>query len=218
MAEKKRPRRTRERILETSLDLFNRHGEPHVTTADIADEMNISPGNLYYHFRNKDEIIGDLYASYEVQVLPLLAAPAPGVPRGADVEDLWLLLHLLFERMWAYRFLYRDLDELTSRNRRLGARFGELLRRGNATVTALCRGMVAAGSMRASEGEIAAVAQNVVLVATYWLSFQRLSRAAREPAGEIDLPRAAHQVLALVSPYLVGDARTLLDRLGADYL
>ncbi|MEP7181699.1 MAG: TetR/AcrR family transcriptional regulator [Betaproteobacteria bacterium] len=218
MAEKKRPRRTRERILETSLALFNRFGEPHVTTADIADEMNISPGNLYYHFRNKDEIIGELFAAYEQQVLPLLVAPGSGGPPRADVEDLWLLLHLLFERMWAHRFLYRDLDELASRNRRLGARFGELLRRGATTVVELCRGMVAAGSMRASEPEIAAVAQNVVLVATYWLSFQRLSRAAREPADEADLPRGAYQVLALVSPYLVGDARALLDRLGADYL
>jgi AcrR family transcriptional regulator len=218
MAEKKRPRRTRERILETSLDLFNRFGEPHVTTADIADEMNISPGNLYYHFRNKDEIIGDLFAAYEAQVLPLLAAPSAGESRRANVEDLWLLLHLLFERMWLYRFLYRDLDELTSRNRRLGTRFGELLRRGTVTVAAVCRDMVADRSMRASEPEIAAVAQNVVLVATYWMSFRRLTSPSRDADAAVDLGRAAYQVLALVSPYLVGDARALLDRLGTDYL
>jgi len=214
MAERKRPRRTRERILETSLDLFNRHGEPHITTADIAGEMNISPGNLYYHFRNKDEIIAELYAAYESHVLPLLAVPEDRPP---DVEDLWLLLHLLFEQMWAYRFLYRDLDELASRNRRVGPRFGELLRRGADTVVELSRGMVAAGTMHASEREIAAVAQNVVLVATYWISFQRLSRLAGDPE-HADFPRAAYQVMALIAPYLVGDARTLLDRLGSDYL
>ena len=215
MAEKKRPRRTRERILETSLDLFNRYGEPHVTTADIADEMNISPGNLYYHFRNKDDIIGKLYAAYEARVLPLLSAPGA---RPVDVEDLWLLLHLLFEHMWAYRFLYRDLDELASRNRRIGTRFGELLRRGDATMTELCQGMVTGGSMQATPAEIAAVARNVVLVSTYWMSFHRLRSTTREAADTIDLGLGAYQVLALIAPFLVGDARALLDRLGHDYL
>ena len=215
MAEKKRPRRTRERILETSLDLFNRHGEPHVTTANIADEMNISPGNLYYHFRNKDDIVGELFAAYEARVLPLYPVE-PG--HRVDVEDLWLLLHLRFEQMWAYRFVYRDLDELASRNRRQGARVGALLRRGEASMVELCRGLVAAGSMQASASEITAVARNVVLVSTYWMSFHRLSANARDAADDVDLGLGAYQVLALIAPFLLGDARALLDRLSRNYL
>ena len=215
MAEKKRPRRTRERILETSLVLFNRSGAPQVTTAEIADELNISPGNLYYHFRNKDEIVGELYAAYEARLLPLLADPG-GRPIG--VEDLWLWLHLLFERMWEYRFLYRDIDALAGRDHRFGTRFGVLLRKCVATVVGLCRSMVRAGTMTASEQEIVALAQNVVLVATYWPSFDRVYRVASADPADADAGRAAYQVLALFAPYLVDDARSRLDRLAADYL
>jgi len=215
MAEKKRPRRTRERILETSLALFNRRGAPHVTTADIAGEMNISPGNLYYHFRNKDEIVGELYEAFESKLAPLLADPGG---RKIDVEDFWLWLHLLFELMGQYRFLYRDLDELAARVPSVGKRFGRMLRQGGATVVELCRGMVAAGTMRATEREITALARNVVLVATYWQSFARIGYGDNEDQREPDAGRAAYQVLALIAPYLLGDARVLLDRLGADYL
>ena len=215
MAEKKRPRRTRERILETSLLLFNRIGAAHVTTADIADEMNISPGNLYYHFGNKDEIVFELYAAYEARVLPLYADPGG---RHVGVDDLWLWLHLLFEQMWSYRFLYRDLDELTSRNRKLGTRFAALLRKGAATVVELCSGMVSAGTMRATDRDIEALAQNVVLVASYWSSYDRIRGAAKDAAPEADAGRAAYQVLALFGPYLDAAARGHLDRLSADYL
>ena len=214
MAERKRPRRTRERIVETALALFNRLGEPHVTTADIADEMEISPGNLYYHFRNKDEIIAELFAAFERRLDGVLALPAG---RSASIEDLWLLLHLLFEAMWDHRFLFRDLDEILSRNRRLASRFASILRRGAGTVTQLCRSLVAAATMRASEREIAALADNVVLVATYWISYRRLTAGDRPPEA-IDFGRAAYQVLSLVAPFLRGDDRALIDRLSAEYL
>jgi len=220
MAERKRPRRTRERILETSLALFNRFGEPNITTANIADEMHISPGNLYYHFRNKDDIVGELYAALEAKLAPLFTPPESRAP---DVEDLWFMLHLLFEQMWAFRFFYRDLIELTSRNRRIAMRFAQLTRKGESTVIELCRGMRAAGTMRASDREITAIAQNVVIVATYWMSFQRttnppLAGSPPDDQSGMSLDRAAYQVLALIAPFTVGQAQALIERLGERYL
>jgi AcrR family transcriptional regulator len=220
MAPRKRPRRTRERILQAALTLMNRLGEPHVTTADIADELNISPGNLYYHFRNKDDIIGDLYAALEAKIAPLLAVPSDRPP---GVEDLWLMLHLLFEQMWEYRFFYRDLDEITSRNRRVSQRFAELTRRGEATVIQLCRGLAAAGTLHATDREVAALATNVVIVSTYWMSFHRIVAGAAQGDSAVGAERAqmghaAYQVLALVAPFLTGADRALIERLGADYL
>ncbi|MHB8493131.1 MAG: TetR/AcrR family transcriptional regulator [Casimicrobiaceae bacterium] len=219
---RKPPRRTRERILETSLALFNRHGEPHVTTADIADEMNISPGNLYYHFRNKDEIAGELYDALDASIAPLLAIPSSRTP---GVEDLWLLLHLLFERMWQYRFVYRDVDDITSRNTQIAARFAALTRGVRAVVAGTCRGMRETGALRASDREIDALSTNVVVIATYWMSFQRITRpAGRHPGGADEQAAAmrfehgAYQVLALLAPFLRDDERALVERLSADYL
>jgi AcrR family transcriptional regulator len=89
-------RQTRERILETSLAMFNAQGEPNVTTNHIADELGISPGNLYYHFRSKDDIVEHLFARYEAQVGDALLLPDGRAP---TLEDIWLQLHLVFESL-----------------------------------------------------------------------------------------------------------------------
>ena len=108
----KKPRRTAERILEVTLELFNRFGEPNVSTTLISAELNISPGNLYYHFRDKEQIVNALFAEFrrEMEELTDNTFEPP-----ISVEDMWLFLHLLFEKIWAYRFLYRDLVDLLSR-------------------------------------------------------------------------------------------------------
>ena len=212
--DRKPKRRTRERILETALALFNEFGEPNVTTQLISDDMGISPGNLYYHFHNKDEIIESLFADFERGIEETLAAPARRAP---NVEDIWLFLHLIFEGIWKFRFLYRDINELLSRNRILETHFKRIVAHKVRTATAICNGLVATGDMRASPPEIQALAVNMTVVATYWLSFEFVSDPRRKLGGE-SLARGAFQVMALAAPYLVGRSRKLFEELSKDYL
>src|SRR3546814_3536426 len=93
-------RDTRQRILDCALAMFNAQGEPTVTTNHIADALEISPGNLYYHFRNKDDIIEQLFARFDARMADALAAPDGRLP---GPEDICLQLHLALEAIWDYR-------------------------------------------------------------------------------------------------------------------
>jgi AcrR family transcriptional regulator len=207
-------RQTRERILDTSLAMFNAAGEPNVTTNHIADELGISPGNLYYHFRNKDDIVEQLFTRYESRIDEALLVPEDRLP---NLEDVWLQLHLVFECMGAYRFLYRDLVDILARNRKLKLRFARIMARAAASAAMLMRGLVRAGVMRASDAEIRGVAENVLLVATFWQSFSAV-RNGKGDGETPDLARGVHQVMVLIAPFLRDDERAHLVSLAGDYL
>src|SRR5450830_1688040 len=165
----KAPRRTRERILEISLRLFNEFGEPNITTTIIADELNISPGNLYYHFRNKDDIVDSIFVQFEEEINRMLAVPAD---RRPTIEDVWLYLHLMFELVWRYRFFYRDLSDLLSRNRKLELHFKVILAHKIKVARQLSLDLRSERSLEAGDAQIDAMATNMVVVATYWLSYE----------------------------------------------
>ncbi|MGE0802367.1 MAG: TetR/AcrR family transcriptional regulator [Lautropia sp.] len=214
----KPPRRTRERILALSLRLFNEIGEPNVTTSAIADEMGISPGNLYYHFRNKDDIVNALFEDFEREIDRLFEAASS---QRATVEDAWFLLHLMFETIWKHRFFYRDLNDLLSRNRRLENYFQRLLTRKTAAARQLCVALANRGELAATAFEIETLATNMAVVTTYWLSFEYVSHARRfSEAGYqgAAIARGAFQVLSLTGAYLTGPSRQLLQKLAAQYL
>jgi len=206
-------RNTRERILDTSLAMFNAQGEPNVTTNHIADELGISPGNLYYHFRNKDDIVEQLFARYAARIDDALLIPEDRLP---NLEDIWLQLHLVFECLWEYRFLYRDLVDILARNRRLKLRFARIMTRASASAAALMHGLTRAGIMRASVAEIEALAENVLLIATFWLSFTAV-RGGKTEAAQEDLGRGIHQVMMLIAPFLRDEERAHLNGLASAY-
>ena len=205
-------RQTRQRILDASVVMFNAQGEPNVTTNHIADELEISPGNLYYHFRNKDDIIEQLFGGYEQRMDAALSAPEGRLP---GLEDVWLQLHLVFECIWDYRFLYRDLVDILTRNRRLRLRFARILKRADEQAHQVMRGLVQAGVMRASADEVDAASTNILVIATFWLNYA----AARGDKDErTSIRDGIVQVMMLIAPFLRDAERVHLNTLTRAYL
>ena len=207
------PPKTRDRILDLSLALFNERGEPNVTTNHIADELEISPGNLYYHFRNKDDIVEHLFARYEARIDTVLVTPDERLP---TLEDIWLQLHAAFEVMWEFRFIYRDLVDLTSRNRKLRLHYARILKRATSNVTEVMQGLVRAEVMRASRAEIEATANNLLLVATFWMNFNTVRGGGTEKSPQ-DLTRGIYQVMMLIAPFLRDAERLHVHTLASGY-
>lgn len=198
---KKAPRRTALRIAEVTLELFNRFGEPNVSTTLISAELNISPGNLYYHYPSKDALVNQLFDQYEGSMLSLLDA-APDVH---DIEDAWFFLHSLFEQVWNHRFLYRDLNNLLSGNRHLETHFHAVLERKTQAFRWMLESLAAAGLMRIDPDSIETLSASMSVMVTYWLSYEyvRNPRQAMEPASAgLALTRGARHVLGLLTPYM----------------
>jgi AcrR family transcriptional regulator len=213
---KKAPRRTAERILEVTLDLFNRFGEPNVSTTLISAELSISPGNLYYHYPAKDELVNALFTRYETALHELLEA-APGV---RDVEDAWFFMHSLFELVWQYRFLYRDLNDLLSKNRRLETHVKDALLHKTTAFRALLDGLAHEGALVMDATERELTATHMVVMLTWWLSYEyvRDPRHALEPqSAQQSLLKGAKHVLGLLSPYAAPEHKAHLGQLLAAY-
>jgi AcrR family transcriptional regulator len=204
--------KTRDRILETSLRLFNEEGMAKVPTNRIAVELEMSPGNLYYHFRQKELIVERLLRRLEDDVEPLLGGPGPDLV--VAIDDLWLFLHLVFEKMFEFRCFYRDVDFVATEYPRLAPRLPRINARGLAVLERLCGQLASAGSLRAGNDDIKVLAMQMLLVATCWFTFARML----PPNADTGPGRAAYQVLSLLAPFLDDDGRQYMDYLRRKYI
>jgi len=204
---------TRERILQASLALFNAQGLAAVSTHRIAAELEISPGNLHYHFKAKQLIVDRLFRRFEDRLESLNASS----DTVRAIDDLWLALHLRFEAIDAYRFVYRDMAFLSSEYPALGGRAQALTAQNLLAAQALCETLVAAGVIEATAEEAQMLALQMVFTTTCWLSFERLV-PGRDALQQADPGFAAFYTLTLIAPYVSRESRAYLDYLRGKYL
>ncbi|MCU4586538.1 TetR/AcrR family transcriptional regulator [Acinetobacter nosocomialis] len=204
--------KTKDRILQISLQLFNERGERSVTTNHIATELGISPGNLYYHFRNKHEIIKELMYQYQVETLEMLSLPED---RPLTTNDKINYFQVLSGQLWNYRFIHRDVYHLVESNedfKKIYPRFaGQVMQQGQRIYQAF----VDAGLMKMTASEIEALIINLWIVLTNWTNFLYMSGhiSDNNHLEEKWVWQALRQMVFLEGPYLMGESRATYEQL-----
>lgn len=201
--------KTRERIVETALLLFNEQGEPNVSTLEIANELGISPGNLYYHFHGKEPLILELFARFQATLSTLLTPPDEA---DLDAQDYWLFLHLIAEGMTAYRFLFQDLSHLSGRLPKLAHGMRLWLGRLRRTLKALLMQLKRQGELRSADFALDQMVEQIVLTLLFSQDYQRIL------AQRADSRLVVYQVMLLVAPHLHESARQTTELLARSYL
>ncbi|NLS14017.1 TetR/AcrR family transcriptional regulator [Vibrio sp. SM6] len=198
--------KTRVKIVVSALELFNQHGERNITTNHIADHLSISPGNLYYHFRNKQEIIHEIFKLYAQELLERFT------PVDHQQESLTLLkryLDSIFSLMWKYRFFYANLPEILSRDEALHHDYRAVQDRLQTNLVVIMRQFVELELLDLDEEALVSLVRTLHLIASCWLSYQ----AALTPRTEISetlISQGMLQMIDVVKPVATTQGREQL--------
>lgn len=210
--------RTRDRILETALRLFNEKGERNVSTNHICSALGMSPGNLYYHFRNKSEMVFALFEVYRQRFESVLRIPDD---RSLTYEDKVGYFESIFEAMWEYRFLHRDMEHLLAEDALFCEAYRAFARASVQNGKRILQGLVDAGMMIASEQEVDGLIVNIWVIITAWSGFLQavaLPDQRNSVLNQARLKRGIYQIICLEERFLSPEVRERVPELKAIYL
>jgi len=205
-------RDTRTRILVSSLLLFNENGEPNTTTNEIADEVDISPGNLYYHFHKKSDLVDALLLEFQADSRQVLRPPES---KRASLDDFWVFLHHLLELTAAYRFLLRDMESLTVVYPKVRNALKHFARGLTATFELYLHAMAEGGVIRSGNINARIVSRNLAVIALFSEKFDAL--VGSRPAADDSALRIAGSALDLLGPYVEEGSALHLAELASYY-
>lgn len=191
---------TKTRILDAALALFNEQGTGSVTTNHIAESLSMSPGNLYYHYRNKAEIVRALFARIEAAWAQNYAVPAGTAPDLAMMERMVAGNFAIQAR---YRFFFRDLTLLLNSDPQLAEAYRANRDAGLANTKALIGMFESVGVLHpiGDEQALDDIAQLLWLVGDFWLVFRDTGGT---PFAQADTEQGVRLFRRIISPYLKG--------------
>ena len=190
--------KTKNRIIDTALLLFNEHGTRAISTNHIADACSMSPGNLYYHFKNKEQIIFALFQRMIQSWDDTVKSSALTIP----VQELLdTQLKKTFHFVWQYRFIHRELAALLDKDEELKQLCTEVLQRRIVEIENLIRHFIEHGVVKPLDDKtLKFIAHTALYFGLFWQPYMEVIGA--EPSEE-NVQKGVLMIKQLLEPYLL---------------
>lgn len=189
--------KTKEKILQTALEQFNENGSSKITTNHIAEKMGISPGNLYYHYRNKEEIVLTLWEN----MISEIEVPFQEDPSFDQGHSFILFLYDFFGITYKYRFFWLEMAVLIGKDPVLKQRYTDRTRNLLKTYKQAVYDWHKSGFLKKSLAmeELDQLIENTFFLTQFWTlhTYIHEDKITRE-----NLQKGAGQVIKTIKPYL----------------
>ncbi|MBO1519878.1 TetR/AcrR family transcriptional regulator [Oceanisphaera pacifica] len=204
--------KTKERIISAALLLFNEQGEANVTTNHIAANLGISPGNLYYHFRNKNDIIHCIFLQYRDHLRQSFT-PIEGPASSA----VWIhYLDAIFYVMWEFRFFYANLNDILQRDSELHRQYLEVQQELTINLQLLLRELNRQQVLMIPDDEVDDLTEVLKMLVSFWVSYQS-AQSLNPKISQSVLYKGVSRVLLVLKPYFHLEHGSELANLMAHY-
>lgn len=192
----------KQRILEGTIELMNQRGGA-VGTSQIAEYLGVSPGNLYYHFRNREEILRELFERMRAELEDVLHIEA-GDP--IDVRRLASCYIGGAQVLWRFRFFFASAVDFIGRDPWLSQRYLDFSDRSKRYISLIIQSAVRANPGRCvpTTRECGQIAETMWVLWVSWPRYSELSRPGTT-VGPADIGHGLEQIASLLSPYLAAD-------------
>lgn len=222
---------TKDRVVSAAVEMFNESGVSAVTTNHIAAQLGMSPGNLYYHFANKEEIVRAAFDRMNALADDVWKADDAPLPDGkkkanpARVDVLGLQRIVIGNlRLYAeYIFFARELTSLLRADPVLRERYAAISERRMEQLVEVLRPLVAAGLLKnvGDDDDLRALAESAWLIGLFCVPYAETTESgaatgrkrtakARAAATNAAVEKGALLVLHLFKPYMEPIAYTAL--------
>jgi AcrR family transcriptional regulator len=194
---KKSKTNTKQRIMDTAVDLFNKDGVQSITSRHIAKEMGISYGNLDYHFKNKEVLLLAIYKQMRAEMSDSYKAADPAT--GSFDQIHRLLLHL---ESFQYKFRFFNLDvlEISRSYPKINRLLKNTLRIRKQQMSDMFKRAIEDGYfIKSTEDHIEQLLLSIRIIITFWLSQEELLSNAKSKKNSSGM---SDNIWKLLFPYM----------------